>query len=224
MNGHLLRAKLNAYAEIHRDVADPIAEKKAPKEGTSIVTANGVYSYTSPTAESISIADIAQGLAHECRYLGHVDSHYSVAQHCVHIAEALYYTNRPMELCLLGLLHDAPEAYFGDMPSPLKKTMPPAVRNWFEELERPCREIICAKWLPSYSEKDLLKHEEIHALDVAIRVEEAKYYLANRHFKWPLASGHVIFPENCLPRKPWSAKKAKREYLKWFSILREGMA
>lgn len=221
MNGHLLRAKLNAYAEVQRDVADSATEKKSPKEGTSIVTANGAYSYTSPTAESISIADIAHGLAHQCRYLGHVEGHYSVAQHCVHIAEVLFYRRMPQELCLLGLLHDAPEAYFGDMPSPLKKTMPPAIRDWFEALEKPCREIICAKWLPSYTEKDLLKHEEIHGLDVAIQAEEAKYYLANRHFKWPLASEHAIFPENCLPRKPWSAKKAKREYLKWFDILRK---
>lgn len=185
-----------------------------------IVTAEGTYSYRAPTPESVQIADIAHGLSRQCRYLGHVDSHYSVAQHCVHIAEVLFYRKMPLELCLLGLLHDAPEAYFGDMPSPLKRTMPPAVRDWFDELERPCREIICSKWLPSYSEKDLLRHEEIHRLDVAIQAEEAKYYLANRHFEWPVASPQGTFPERTLPRKPWSAKKAKRQYLKWFEILR----
>ena len=185
-----------------------------------IVTATGTYSYKEPTPEAVSITDIAHGLSRQCRYLGHVDEHYSVAQHCVHIAEALYYRKRPLELALLGLLHDAPEAYFGDMPSPMKRMMPPTVRDWFEELERPCREIICAKWLPSYTEKDLLRHEEIHALDVAIQAEEAKYYLTNRHFEWPMVSKPGTFPEHCLPRKPWSAKKAKREYLKWFEMLR----
>lgn len=61
-----------------------------------------------------NIETIAYALAHINRYTGHVGT-YSVAQHCVHVAEKL-----PDHLKLAGLLHDAPEAYIGDVSAPLK--------------------------------------------------------------------------------------------------------
>jgi len=70
-------------------------------------------------AEDIVIEDIAHSLALQCRYNGHVDKHYSVAEHCVHLSHYV-----APEDALWALLHDAPEAYIGDMVRPLKKHMP----------------------------------------------------------------------------------------------------
>ncbi len=62
-----------------------------------------------------SIEVIAYALSHINRYAGHVGQ-YSVAQHCVHASHLV----DPEELRLAALLHDAPEALYGDISSPLK--------------------------------------------------------------------------------------------------------
>ncbi len=63
------------------------------------------------------IEDIAAALSKLARFTGHTlgDKPYTVAQHSVHVAELC-----PSEWRLAGLLHDAAEAYLGDMAGPLK--------------------------------------------------------------------------------------------------------
>lgn len=66
----------------------------------------------------IHIADIAHSLALQCRYNGHSSGFYSVARHSILVAERLKGTEHE----LAGLLHDAAEAYLGDLVRPLKHT------------------------------------------------------------------------------------------------------
>jgi len=89
-------------------------------------TENSIRTYTGKSfdlklmhPDSISIEDIAHALSHTSRYAGHLEQHYSVAQHSVLIAQHVSNKNR-----LAALLHDGSEAYLGDMPSPFKKMMP----------------------------------------------------------------------------------------------------
>jgi len=63
----------------------------------------------------IDIKDIAHALSLMCRFAGHTKSFYSVAQHCIWIAN-----NLKDEHKLEGLLHDASEAYLVDIPTPVK--------------------------------------------------------------------------------------------------------
>lgn len=68
-----------------------------------------------PDPKQITIEDIATGLSNVARFNGQTDNWYSVAEHSIHVAELL-----PNKYKLLGLLHDASEAYICDVPSPLK--------------------------------------------------------------------------------------------------------
>lgn len=72
-----------------------------------------------PTPAEVLPGDIAHALSLICRYGGHVQRFYSVAEHCVLLSHAVSPEN-----ALWALLHDAAEAYVGDMVRPLKRHMP----------------------------------------------------------------------------------------------------
>lgn len=76
-----------------------------------------------PSPDDVDGLDIAHALSLLCRYNGHVQRFYSVAEHCVLMSEAV-----SAEHALWALLHDATEAYVGDMVRPLKRSMPDYVR------------------------------------------------------------------------------------------------
>lgn len=71
-----------------------------------------------PRAQDVHPADIAHALSLICRYGGHVDRFYSVAEHCFLLSHAV-----APKHALWALLHDATEAYVGDMVRPLKHYM-----------------------------------------------------------------------------------------------------
>lgn len=71
-----------------------------------------------PDPHRISIDDIAHALSNLCRFTGHSEKFYSIAEHSVHVASLL-----PSYLNLEGLLHDAAEAYVGDLSTPLKHSV-----------------------------------------------------------------------------------------------------
>lgn len=75
------------------------------------------FTPTNPMAEAIVIQDIAHALSLQCRFSGHCNYAYSVAQHSVLVSYICDDAD-----ALFGLLHDATEAYLVDIPSPLKRS------------------------------------------------------------------------------------------------------
>jgi len=150
----------------------------------------------------VEIEDIAHALSMLCRYNGHVDQFYSVAQHSVLVAEQFEHYNG-QEGALAALLHDAAEAYVGDMISPIKKQM-----LQFQILEENILRVIMDKF-------DLwsvyLKHESnIHRADKELLRAEMDYFYGDKthiHIKdgwkciWPMPQPEVkILFLNCFER------------------------
>ena len=108
-----------------------------------------------PRPEDVDVPEMAHALSHLCRYNGHVPHFYSVAQHSVHVSEAVEATcatcrgdgqvagvvcgrcagrGKDVRLQLVALLHDLPEAYLGDVIRPIKKGG--GVTTRYEEAEQ----------------------------------------------------------------------------------------
>ncbi len=81
-----------------------------------------VFDLVNPDPESVSIKDIAVALANQCRFNGHTRRFYSVAEHCLYVSRAVSGISR--EMAYYGLMHDAAEAYVGDVVAPLKSLLP----------------------------------------------------------------------------------------------------
>lgn len=75
-----------------------------------------------PERTEIRLDTIAHALANTCRFGGHVSRFYSVAEHSMHVSRILERTHGRAG-AVLGLLHDAHEAYIGDVPTPLKRVL-----------------------------------------------------------------------------------------------------
>jgi len=87
-------------------------------------TKNGtLINLARPNANKFLIKDIANALSNICRFGGHVIEFYSVAQHSILVSYMV-----PPRLALEGLLHDATEAYLGDVIKPLKNMLEPYIK------------------------------------------------------------------------------------------------
>lgn len=85
----------------------------------------GKINLLDPRPEQIDIRDIAHALSNICRFGGHTREFYSVAQHSCLVSHLIYSPEihsikGANELQLIALLHDASEAYLGDVVKPLK--------------------------------------------------------------------------------------------------------
>jgi hypothetical protein len=92
-----------------------------PAPGPYLQTVSGRWvNPFDPDPDQIHIGDIARALANLCRFGGHSRVFYSVAQHCVIVSEHVEQRVAAAEDSLAALMHDATEAYLGDLPHPIK--------------------------------------------------------------------------------------------------------
>lgn len=94
----------------------PIQEDDSTRVGDWISTFSGGRWYPlDPRVDEVRIIDIAHSLSMLCRYNGHCQYFYSVAEHCYLLSYAV-----PDPYKLEALMHDGSEAYTSDIPRPFK--------------------------------------------------------------------------------------------------------
>ena len=77
-----------------------------------------------PHPSDIDIMDIGCALSMLCRFGGHCNRFYSVAEHSFRVSKAIEEAGGTKDEMFAGLMHDAAEAYVGDMVWPVKQAMP----------------------------------------------------------------------------------------------------
>ena len=161
-----------------------------------------------PARGDIDIGDIAHSLSLICRANGHFRVFFSVARHCINCAkeaEARGYSPRVKLLCLL---HDATEAYIGDMTRPLKRQLP-----YYCLCEKQLyRNILTGLGIaePNETEESLVK-----AVDDAMLYHEFLTFNGDRLMTVPPVI-HVPIEQS-----ERSFAETKEEYLQLYRILRE---
>src|SRR5215468_4140701 len=92
-----------------------------PAPGPYLQTVSGRWvNPFDPDPAQLDPDDIARALANQCRFGGHCRNFYSVAQHSVIVSELVEERGGDVEDVFAALMHDATEAYLGDMPHPIK--------------------------------------------------------------------------------------------------------
>jgi uncharacterized protein len=115
----------------------------------TILTASGRhFNLLAPTQDMIEIEDIAHALSHICRFTGHTKAFYSVAEHSILTSHLV-----PQAYGLEALLHDAAEAYIGDVSSPLKSLLP-EYRAIEHNIDQAIRRRFCLPEKPAQFIKD----------------------------------------------------------------------
>jgi 5'-deoxynucleotidase YfbR-like HD superfamily hydrolase len=177
-----------------------------------------------PKPEQIDVLDIAHALSNICRFTGHVREFYSVAQHSCLVAEIISDLWRagpgsrpcPELVQLAALLHDAPEAYIGDVSTPLKRAMRcEGTLSEYDVIEGRIESAILGRFLwpgaaPDDSVRTLIKRADM----IALATEHAALFTGPTPRSWGLE----------LPKpwpykiEPWAPAKAQQEFLQAFTF------
>lgn len=91
-------------------------------------------SLSEPDPATISIRDIACALSRINRFNGATVLPVTVADHSLNVMKYMALRKAPPELQMLGLLHDAHEAYLGDIISPVRREI--AAHATFDVVQR----------------------------------------------------------------------------------------
>lgn len=147
----------------------------------------------------ITIYDIAHSLALSCRWTGHVRRHYSVAQHSVLVSKWLKQHDWDATTQLLGLMHDASEAYISDVSRPVKEEL----AN-YKEIEGRLMDVILSRFnLPQMI-------EAIKVADDALLVTEWRDLMRRNARKWDYKPKAPAQVERI---SPWWPSRAEFQFL-----------
>lgn len=157
--------------------------------------------------DRVAIEDIAHGLAYQCRFNGQTRAFYSVAQHSLIVAQLV-----PPPLRMAALLHDAAEAYLGDMVKPLKVLLPA-----FASLEERVSALIAQAFDIDFSDYAPIKRADLIAL-----ATEKRDLMPHSSERWAYLDGISALPATIVPMDPATAKAQFLDAYQQLAALRAG--
>ena len=135
--------------------------------GSTIKTAGGYLDLANPDPALISIETIASALSKICRYGGHCPRFYSVTEHCIHAVGIAITDGGWGDNALRSIfLHDAAEAFIGDVVKPLKNLLAD-----YREIEARMEQAIETRFKLNFKkfgdvvkryDREMLKAEKMH--------------------------------------------------------------
>lgn len=181
-----------------------------PQVRPDILTFSGKYfDFMNPRNNDFNIHDIAHALSNVCRFAGHTREFYSVAQHSVMVARICFRRAAPDDIIdhgRAGLLHDAAEAYLGDITRPLKQLLPD-----YKVIEQRTEAALFAAFGIPHPMPKIVKHA-----DLVMLATEQRDLMPAHDDEWSLIAGIEPLTEII---NPWYPEKAEREFLKLWEEL-----
>jgi hypothetical protein len=170
--------------------------------GPSIMLHSGAwFDFASPRTSAFTIEDIAHGLAHICRYAGQCRRFYSVAEHSLHVSKVA------VDFEYEALLHDAAEAFIGDITRPLKQMLPDFMRIEASVQEAVLERFGLAGPLPA----------EVKDADLRVLAAEQRQIMPHGTDSWLAGLNIELAP---IVVRHLSPERAKRMWLDKFHTLR----
>jgi hypothetical protein len=170
---------------------------------TSIQLSSGaVLNLLAPDPGMMSIEVIAHATSNICRFNGHVNEFYSVAQHCVLVSDILEYHLDCGYFAVDGLMHDATEAFVGDVASPLKRL----IADTYVPIEDSFHRALAQRYGIRFPLPDIVKRADL----LALGIERRDLGLAGNDGFWPEMNG---IPENVRIDEALPPREAEAEFI-----------
>ena len=168
-----------------------------------------------PRPEQVRVEDVAYALSRINRYTGHTVA-YSVAQHSVLAMRTVADELREPEHALAALLHDAAEAYVGDVSAPLKYALREQDKKSGHYAKRSSYDVIegrvqvgVARALGLSDEARAAANDVVKQADLMMLAKEAEILMKQPPPRpWTLPE-----PPARLVVDPWDAEEARTAFL-----------
>jgi hypothetical protein len=171
--------------------------------GPTITLRSGAeFDLLDPWGSDFTLHDVAHGLAHICRYAGQCSGFYSVAEHSILVSEVAAGCE------MQALMHDAAEAFLGDVTRPLKQLLPE-----YKKIEANVEAAIFARFGIEQSARSAVK-----AADLRVLAAEQQQIMPAGTDAWAARSGvypapvkvRFLPPETACERFLWRYKSLSR--------------
>jgi uncharacterized protein len=168
---------------------------------TIMLRSGALFDFLDPWSSSFTIEDIAHGLSNICRYAGQCRKFYSVAEHSIYVSHVAQEFEYP------ALMHDAAEAFLGDITRPLKQLVPE-----FKRIEAEVERVIFSRFGIEWPVPP-----EVKSADLKVLAAEQAQIMPLGTDQWARTSN--IIPADILVEN-WCPELAKRKFLERFESIK----